>query len=391
MKNQHHLLRKGAWLLVALFSATAVFFGYSWLVASEYQALPVPPTPFPPGYAEFRGALHIHTTFAEGLGTPESILAAARDAGLDFIAITDHNTMKSWEKDHAKKPGDPVLLKGIEISTKAGHLLGIGLQVPQESFSKDPQTAIDEVLSAGGMPVLSHPTREANRWRDPTVVRFAGMEILNMNNVLSAVPFSRKLLFLPQAWINEKGTLSSIVNVEPDAIALWDSLNSRRAIIGFCGADAHGPTFLGVPSYEAVFSTVSLHLVMRKGGADSLTEDLARALLRAGSFYVAIDGIAPSSYVDFRIARNDTTCVGLGAACVNMAATDRLKLDARAPEGAIIRLIRNGIPYMTFATPHFDVPVELPGVYRVEIVIPKEHNQYGIDKTWIVTNHIFVS
>ena len=389
MDNRHPLLRKLTWFVIVLLGASIVLIGYSWIVVSKYRTLTVQTAPIPPDYAEFRGAVHIHTTYAEGLGTRESILAAAKRAQLDFIAITDHNTMACWQNERVRNAGEPLLLKGIEISTTAGHLLGIGLQKPHTEFSRNPQTAIDEVRSLDGTAVLSHPTREEQRWRDPTVERFAGMEILNMNNVLSGVPFHKKFLILPQAWINEVGTLSSILEVEPDAVALWDSLNSRRPTIGFCGADAHGPTFFGVPSYESVFRAASLHLVMRKGGTDSLTEDLARRLLGMGCFYIAIDGIASSSYVDFRLVGGDTTCIGMGERCNNIPGSARLKFDARVPEDAIIRLMRNGVPYMTFENPHFDVPLELPGAYRVEIVIPKEHNPFGNDRIWVVTNHIY--
>lgn len=38
----------------------------------------------------FRGNLHTHTTLSDGRYTPERAAALYRDAGYDFIALTDH-------------------------------------------------------------------------------------------------------------------------------------------------------------------------------------------------------------------------------------------------------------------------------------------------------------
>jgi len=212
-----------------------------------------------------------------------------------------------------------------------------------------------------------------------------------LNNVLDRITFIERFVLFPQSWLNEKGVLTSLIDFENEAIALWDSLNSSRAVVGFYGSDAHGPVFTGVPSYENVFRIASLHLVTRGRTTDTLKEKEVRTLLGKGSFYIAIDGIAPSTYIDFRLVRNGTRELNVGESCDSIHENDRLKFDASAPEGAIFRLIRNGTPYMMFENQHFDVPLIQSGAYRVEIVIPKEHNPYGNDRTWIITNHIYVS
>ena len=37
--------------------------------------------------------LHMHTTYSDGKLTPEELIAAAKAAGLRYIAITDHDTV----------------------------------------------------------------------------------------------------------------------------------------------------------------------------------------------------------------------------------------------------------------------------------------------------------
>ena len=37
--------------------------------------------------------LHIHTTYSDGIDSPEKIVSLAKSAGLGAIAITDHDTL----------------------------------------------------------------------------------------------------------------------------------------------------------------------------------------------------------------------------------------------------------------------------------------------------------
>ncbi len=378
------------WCVIISVALFVCIGGYSWIAVLKYRILPLRFGTIPPDYVEFRGAVHIHTNASEGAGSPEVILEAAGQAGLDFIAITDHNTMASWEKEQMEATSSPVLLKGIEISTNAGHLLGLGLEKVKSNFPRDAQAAINEVRALGGYPVLSHPTRPKTPWRNPSVDGFAGMEILNMNNAFGRLSFLKRLLLFPQAWINENGTFTSLIEFDNDAMSAWDTLNNRRIVFGSYGADAHGPVFSGVPSYESVFRVASLHLVARKSTVDTLTENDVKKLLGDGSFYISLDGLSLSTYVDLRAVRDGSESKGIGETCEHIRRHDRLRFDALTPEGALIKLMRNGTLYAMFESPHFEIPLKLPGAYRIEIVIPKEHNPYGMDKTWIVTNHLYV-
>ena len=61
-----------------------------------------------------------------GAKTPAEVVQAAIDAGLDVIAVTDHNTA-GWCDSVAEAAAGTtlVVLRGVEISTSEGHLLGI--------------------------------------------------------------------------------------------------------------------------------------------------------------------------------------------------------------------------------------------------------------------------
>ena len=68
--------------------------------------------------------LHIHTTYSDGVFSPEMIVDTAIDAGLDAIAITDHDNVLAYPiaLNYAKKIADSggkalEILPGVEINT----------------------------------------------------------------------------------------------------------------------------------------------------------------------------------------------------------------------------------------------------------------------------------
>ncbi len=80
--------------------------------------------------------LHIHTTFSDGRLTPEEVLAAAREAGLRNIAITDHDTVDGlrhlYESERDSIKG-LTIIPGIELSAQVDgrevHILGYNIDI----------------------------------------------------------------------------------------------------------------------------------------------------------------------------------------------------------------------------------------------------------------------
>jgi predicted metal-dependent phosphoesterase TrpH len=72
--------------------------------------------------------LHTHSFVSDGTDAPGDLVRAAKTAGLDVVALTDHDTAAGWRE--AEAAADEVgitLVRGMEISTKLGkasvHLL----------------------------------------------------------------------------------------------------------------------------------------------------------------------------------------------------------------------------------------------------------------------------
>lgn len=62
--------------------------------------------------------LHTHTNESDGSLTPLELLRAAENAGLEAIAITDHDTFAGWDIARREYTGPVELVCGIELSTR---------------------------------------------------------------------------------------------------------------------------------------------------------------------------------------------------------------------------------------------------------------------------------
>jgi 3',5'-nucleoside bisphosphate phosphatase len=69
-----------------------------------------------------RADLHSHSTASDGTSTPAEVMTAARAAGLDVIALTDHDTVAGHARASAALPPGLTLLPGMELSCRLdGH------------------------------------------------------------------------------------------------------------------------------------------------------------------------------------------------------------------------------------------------------------------------------
>ncbi len=92
--------------------------------------------------------LHIHTPasvcYSEPAATPESIVGAALAAGLDAIAVTDHNSAAGIDAIRRVAEGRLAVFPGVEITTKNGHFLAL-FEIGTESVR------VEELLDYAGI------------------------------------------------------------------------------------------------------------------------------------------------------------------------------------------------------------------------------------------------
>lgn len=101
---------------------------------------------------------HVHTRGSyDSNETVDGILRSALTAGLDGLVVTDHDhiTFARAAAERADAFG-LVCIPGVEISTAAGHLLGIGVDArPPAGHSFD--ETVSRIRGAGGIAVVPHP------------------------------------------------------------------------------------------------------------------------------------------------------------------------------------------------------------------------------------------
>ena len=60
--------------------------------------------------------LHAHTTASDGTDAPAELVARAAAAGLNVLAVTDHDTTGGWDEALAARPPGLTIVPGVEFS-----------------------------------------------------------------------------------------------------------------------------------------------------------------------------------------------------------------------------------------------------------------------------------
>jgi hypothetical protein len=349
--------------------------------------------PGPPDPLHVRGALHVHGTDSEDArGDVDRIVRQARQAGIDFVVITDHG------RDEVV-PGyrDGVLvLVGMEKSTDAGHALVLGASPLAWRLDGEPSTVVADAEAQGGFVIAAHPasSRPDSRWT-AGCSGLAGVEAVNLGEPDSWPPVSRLLPLVGHYALDPRGALLGALRTRRDPLDLWDSCLSERPLAGWLGSDAHGGLRIGslfapVPSYRAVFELGSNHLLLDEpwnGDAAHDTSLVWRAL-RAGRGYVALDALADASRFRFEASRGAARTGPGGTLVLEGGGPARLEADAPAPPGTTLVLVRDGQEIARGPRIAEDVGT---GVYRVEAYLDPRYVPGRRPLPWILSNAIRVA
>jgi predicted metal-dependent phosphoesterase TrpH len=169
-----------------------------------------------PGW--YRGDLHCHSHHSDGTGLLTDLAAAARTHHLDFLAVTEHNTVSHLPNLAALGGPDLLLIPGQEITTEYGHANALGIRRWHEFRCQDrAQMAqvVADVRASGALIVVNHPKEGGPPWEFDDEAQFDGIEVWQA------------------PWF--------VFNVQ--SLALWDRLlRAGHQITALGGSDHHYPS-----------------------------------------------------------------------------------------------------------------------------------------------------
>jgi predicted metal-dependent phosphoesterase TrpH len=135
--------------------------------------------------------LHVHTNrSSDGHTRLDELVPNIRRAGLDGLAITDHNILSTDKFQEA------LIIPGIEISSRDGHVIGLGLLNPVSRGLSGDET-IREIRKLGGVSIIAHPYdlfRSAIKPERLTTMPDA-VEVVNSGSILHSLTWKRARAF----------------------------------------------------------------------------------------------------------------------------------------------------------------------------------------------------
>ncbi len=325
-------------------------------------------------------------------------MAAAAEAGLDAVLLTDHDTLAARAVGEERRHGAVLLCVGEEVTMRPGHhYLAFGLERPIDHRGLTPREVVAAVNDAGGFGLLAHPFSVGSPsfrflpsagWDEIAPAGATGFELWSLfcDTVerFTSVRDGLRFLAAPDRVLD---------GARPEALARWDALTAERRITAVGGLDAHqvglrvaGRVPLRVLAYRRSFALLRTHVLVdrRPGEDDAADRDAIYAALREGRCYLARDSLAPAR--GFACwAERDGERVELGGQTTFRSGGD-FTLHVRLPRRAHVRVVRDGEAILERETDELELRLDRGGVHRVEAHL----DAHGRRRAWIYANPLYL-
>ena len=123
--------------------------------------------PARPGHRWLAGDLHAHTVHSDGALTVPELARLGAEQGLDFLAVTDHNTVSHHaELGWASARYGVTLIPGQEVTTDSGHAGALG-DLGWVDFREPADSWLAATERGGGLLSVNHPIGGHVSWLKP--------------------------------------------------------------------------------------------------------------------------------------------------------------------------------------------------------------------------------
>jgi len=285
----------------------------------------------------YRGDLHAHSEHSDGANTVEEIVAFVRQAGLDYFALTDHNTISHWEElARLGRAGGTLLIPGEEITMYGGHANVWGLDgwIDFRGSDDDRVSAlIQEARARGSMFSVNHPDSPIP-WLHERVQGYGALEVWNA----------------PWRWYNEP------------ALLRWEGhLIRGERIVAVGGSDSHciPPAPMTQPNLPGEPCT----WVFVRG---PLTQDAVLRAVERGNVFISETSQGP--YLDMRVHVGDAEALPGDVIDVPEGTLLDVRVRYHGPDGKKLRFFgREGL-YIEFVADRES--------YETQFTLRAEGNNY---------------
>jgi len=339
----------------------------------------------------YKGLIHAHSTYSDGQRPIPEIAAIANELDVDFLLMSDHNTLQP-KLDGLEGWYDNVLVGiGCELNDKEDKNHYLAFNIEQEiDRGNSADEYVSRVKELGGFGIIAHPNESRDHiaayppypWTIWESEGFDGIEIWNQMS-----EWMEGLTHFNKFWraIHPR---RSIRTPKKETLSIWDELNLKRKVVGIGGVDAHGHVHrmmgffsIRIFRYKVSFRTIRTHILvpqpLDKEDAKSALNDVYTAV-QNGSCYISHRLIGEAS--DFRFwAESGDQSAQMGD---NINNTGDGQFFVINPQKAETSLICNGREIDQQSGKELIFLFQGPGVYRVE------SKKKG--KAWIFSNHIRV-
>jgi len=371
----------------------------------------------------YRGVLHVHSYLShDSKGTLNDIIPAAKSDGIDFIFLTDHprGNIDTIPKGY-KGFYDGVL---IEPGSEKQGFDCWPLDSTIIDWRVDKDTIAKNIVAKGGIIFYAH-TEEPHNWANPD---YQGMEIYNFHTDTKDESLPPQIInFIVNGNKYRPWALREMFDEQTAILALWDSLNQKRKIVGFSAVDTHenqnirakylkdgriqwiGPNAKAIDTMEVKFWNKWLFNQPDKDGwvfkwmidtykegfnyitnyvlADSLTVPSLANHLKKGHLYTAFKSLGDAKGFMYYSKNQKDSLTGIIGDSVKV--NQVTSLNAVSPFPGQFRLIHNGKTVNISAGESYQYawsdPIEKGG-YRIEIHIKMN----GKLVPWLYSNPIYI-
>ncbi len=284
----------------------------------------------------YRGDLHMHNAHSDGSCKSVSgekvpcplfkTLEMAEVRGLDFVAVSDHNTISQFEAERELAPyfDNLLLLHGIEITTFQGHanVFGTDRFIDFRVGSTDVpdmNAVLRQVRAANAMISINHPARDSGAkctgcgWTPHPDSDYGMVSCVEAVNSIDA-------------------------NAADSGIAFWERLLNRGFhLTGIGGSDTHDPTAYPMPGPGTIGYPTTVVF------ANELSEGAILAAIRAGHVFIDVEGTRDRS---LEMTATTASAKAMMGDAIPARKGDRIAISVRVAHvsGGVLEIIEDGSP-----------------------------------------------